>query len=99
MKLRVIYNDIYNVSVRDAKVIADSVGNPADHYLLGDIDSILDFLKTNSIECNGVISSDVIEHIYDIRGFFENISKIKSNALSIVMCSGANPFHHTYEEH
>ena len=33
----VIYNDIYDVCCRDAKIIAESIGNKADYYVQGDI--------------------------------------------------------------
>jgi hypothetical protein len=57
----VIYNDIYDVSCRDAKRIAGAIGDEADHYVHGDIDDVLDFLTANNINCDAVASVDVIE--------------------------------------
>ncbi len=91
--LNVIYNDIYEISTNDAKVIAKSLRNEALYYLTGDLDYTIAFLKSNNVECNSVTSSDVIEHIYDIKSFFSKLPQLGSNSLSIVMCSGANPFH------
>lgn len=88
----VIYNDIYDVSCRDAKVIAGSIGVEADHYVEGDVDKVISFLKLNNINCNAVGSYDVIEHIYDIKTFFKKISLFSNNPLTIVMSSGANTF-------
>lgn len=91
--LRVIYNDIYETSLKDAEQIAKIVGNRADHYVLGDIDEVIKYLRNYSIECNSVVSSDVIEHIYDVRKFFTGISSLKPTLVSLMITSGANPFH------
>ena len=88
----VIYNDIYDVSCRDAHQIAESVGNVADHYVKGDIDDLFSFLRKNNLTCNAIASYDVIEHIYDIELFFEKIPSLSNSSLSVVMASGANIF-------
>lgn len=88
----VIYNDIYDVSCHDAKIIAKSIGNEADYYVQGDIDDLIIFFKENNINCNAIASYDVIEHIYDIEYFFKKISLLSNNSLTIVMSSGANCF-------
>lgn len=88
----VIYNDIYEVSCKDAKVIGESIGNQADYYIHGDIDDVIRFLRTNSISCDAIASYDVIEHIYDIEGFFNNLHLLSNGSLSVVMSSGANNF-------
>jgi len=38
----VIYNDIFEVSCTDARMIADSIGNRCDYYVPGDIEHIYD---------------------------------------------------------
>ena len=91
--MKVIYNDIYDVSVRDARIIAKAIGNEADNYLEGDIDKVIDFFKLKKINCNAIVSSDVIEHIYDVPVFLRKIPLLSNGPLSVVLCSGANPFH------
>jgi len=88
----VIYNDIYDVSCKDAKVIGDSIGNQADYYVLGDIDDVISFIRKNSISCNAIASYDVIEHIYDIEGFFGKLHLLSDEQLTVFMSSGANNF-------
>ena len=88
----VIYNDIYNISCHDAKVIAEFIGNKADYYIHGDIDDVLEFLRINSMSCNAVASHDVIEHIYDIESFFRKIIFLSEGHLKVCMSSGANKF-------
>jgi len=88
----VIYNDIYEVSCKDARTIGESIGNQADYYVQGDIDDVIDFLTKNGINCNAVASYDVIEHIYDIEHFLRTLNKLSNDSLTIFMSSGANIF-------
>ncbi|AKB51647.1 hypothetical protein MSBRW_2394 [Methanosarcina barkeri str. Wiesmoor] len=88
----VIYNDIYDVSARDAELIGKAIGEQADYYIPGDIDEVIDFLKNNSINCNVIANYDVIEHIYDIEEFLKKISLISNNNLRVFFSSGANPY-------
>jgi hypothetical protein len=87
----VIYNDIYDVSARDAKCIGKCIGDQADYYIPGDIDEVIDFLKDKSINCNAIANYDVIEHIYDIEEFLQKMSLISDNNLRVFFSSGANP--------
>ena len=87
----VIYNDIYDVSCRDAKVTGQATGIESDYYIGGDIDTLINFLQMNSISCNAIASYDVIEHIYDIDEFLRKMSSLSDTALNVVMASGANP--------
>ena len=87
----VIYNDIYDVSCRDAKVIGQATGIESDYYIEGDIDTLIGFLQKNSISCNAIASYDVIEHIYDIDEFLAKMSSLSDTSLSVVMASRANP--------
>jgi len=87
----VLYNDIYDISCQDAKTIGLSIGNQADHYILGDIDNVISFFHKNGILCNSIVSYDVIEHIYDIGYFIKKLPELTNNICStIVMSSGAN---------
>ena len=88
----VIYNDIYPISCKDAKVIGELVGNQADYYVPGDIDTVIDFLRTNAIACNSVVSNNVIEHIYDIEGFLKKLCLLSDTSLNVVMASDGSIF-------
>lgn len=88
----VLYNDIYDVSCRDAEFLAKCIGLPADYYIHGEIQDVIDFLQSNSLHCDAVASYDVIEHIYDIETFFKMIGMLSSGSLVVFMSSGANAF-------
>jgi 2-polyprenyl-3-methyl-5-hydroxy-6-metoxy-1,4-benzoquinol methylase len=89
---KVLYNDIYNVSCHDAKEIANSLAIPADEYICGEIQQVIDYFKVNSINCDALGSFNVIEHIYDIEHFMNQLAKLSNRNLAIVLASGANPF-------
>lgn len=88
----VIYNDIYDLSCRDAEIIGKSIGSQADYYIQGDIEDVINFLSAKSLSCNAIASYDVIEHIYDIEMFLEKLRYLSNNSLNICMSSGANIF-------
>jgi len=88
----VIYNDLYDVSCHDAQRIGESTGNRAHHYIHGDIDDVLGFLRTSGLNCNAVASIHVIEHVYDIKSLFRKVTYTSRDSLVVVMSSGANMF-------
>jgi len=86
----VIYNDIYDVSCNDAKTLGRAIGNESDYYLQGDIEDIINFLKQNTVQINAIASYDVIEHIYDIKGFFRKLHLLSDWSLNVFLSTGAN---------
>ncbi len=88
----VMYDDIYDVSCKDAEIIGNHIGNTADFYVQGDIEELINFIKKRKINCNAIASYDVIEHIYDIEYFFKKIPFLSNDGLTVVMASGANIF-------
>jgi hypothetical protein len=87
----VVYVDLYDVCCRDARHIAQRLGLAADHYVNGDIDGLLSFLKSNNLSCDTFVSYDTIEHIYDMDDFLAKIGRVSSGPVSLMMASGANP--------
>jgi hypothetical protein len=96
----VIYNDLSAPYFRDARIIGQAIeGDEADHYILGDIDELTEFLMTNSISCNALASYDVIEHIYDIETFLVKLSDLSNGPFNVVMGTSANPFNPSIRKH
>ena len=87
---KVIYNDIYDVSCRDARLIAESLGLPADEYVCGDVDELLRVLRQKQLFCDVLASYDVIEHIYDVPSFLEKMGDSSTGPSIIFMASAAN---------
>ena len=87
----VVYNDIYETSCSDARIIALTLGNEADYYVHGDIDTVIDLVKTKSLRSTALASYDVIEHIYNLEAFLTNLKDVSPLPFTAVMASGANP--------
>lgn len=87
----VIYNDIYDVSCVDAETIAVLTKNHAQHYICGDLKDIKSFLREQSLSCDAVVCSDVIEHVYDIDEFLADLQRLSNGPLAVAMSTHANP--------
>jgi 2-polyprenyl-3-methyl-5-hydroxy-6-metoxy-1,4-benzoquinol methylase len=92
----VIYNDIYDVSCRDAREIASVLGCQADYYVQGDIDDLVVFCNSHEIKADGMGSFDVIEHIYDIDDFCRKLHLLSHDGTAMVHATGANVFSYPY---
>ncbi|OQY27192.1 MAG: hypothetical protein B6244_11300 [Candidatus Cloacimonetes bacterium 4572_55] len=88
----VIYNDIYEISGNDARIVGQALGNEADGYVIGGVDAVLDFVRDRDISIHAVGSYDVIEHIYDIEDFLKKLPEFSKESLTIFLSSGANMF-------
>jgi hypothetical protein len=86
----VVYTDIDAGSSRDAQRIAAALGLEADHYIVGDLPEVVEYLRENDVVCQAMCSYDVIEHVYDIDAYLRNVAEIASGPLRVVMGSGAN---------
>ncbi|MBU2489420.1 MAG: hypothetical protein KKA60_08525 [Proteobacteria bacterium] len=85
----VVYLDIYGLSCVDAASLAKSLDLSADHYVEGDVEALFSFLETSGLVPDVVASYDVIEHVYDILGFFRRLGDLPRET-ALVMASGAN---------
>jgi 2-polyprenyl-3-methyl-5-hydroxy-6-metoxy-1,4-benzoquinol methylase len=86
----VIYNDIYDISCKDAKKLSESLGLRVEDYICGDIDYLLSYIKSKSIEVSAIVSYDVIEHIYNIGDFLKKSTQISNCPFRVVHASSAN---------
>lgn len=89
---QVWYNDIYDVSCRDAKAIADALNLCRTDYILGDLPDVIDYCRGKGEKFHAVGSYDVIEHVYDIEAFLTKLHLILDEHAVVFMCSGANPY-------
>ena len=87
----VIYNDIYDVSCRDAPRIAGALDVALDHYVEGDLSDLVRYLQRHRLVCDVMVSSDVIEHIYDLEAFMQELGAMPADFLSLCMATDANP--------
>lgn len=85
----VVYNDIYDVSVADVKILSKNNGIEIDYFVCGDIGDLVKELNEQKIQANLVCSFDVLEHIYNIEGWFKYSIKL-GHQFTLVFSSSAN---------
>lgn len=94
----VFYNDIYNVSCRDAEIIAKELGYKRQGYIEGDINKVIKYTQDNNVLFDAVGSYDVIEHIFNLNSFFKDLRNILSTSSIVCMESSANSFNSDFLE-
>jgi len=86
----VIYNDIYQISVNDTKIISKKLNIDIDYFVSGDIDELVCKIEQKGLKPDIICSFDVLEHIYNIEDWFKSVCKIE-NPFSIIFMTHANP--------
>lgn len=89
----VIYNDIYEVSVDDTKVISERINCPINYFIAGDVKGFVDGINATNLHVDVISSFDVLEHIYDLENWFDEINKLSKPFVICFMTSAntANP--------
>ncbi len=87
---KVIYNDIYNISCKDAETIAKLASAEANEYVCGDIKSLKNYFEQSIQPCDIIVSRNVIEHIYNLSDFFETLASFSSKELTLFFATTAN---------
>jgi len=85
----VIYNDIYEKTLSDARAISDKLGIHIDYYMKGDAEDFVKEIHRLNIHPDLICSFDVLEHIYDLETWISTISSIPG--FSLLFMTGANP--------
>jgi 2-polyprenyl-3-methyl-5-hydroxy-6-metoxy-1,4-benzoquinol methylase len=84
----VVYNDIYEKSAVDAKIISEKLTIPIDYFICGDADVFVTQISHLNIHPDLICSFDVLEHIYNLDNWIKTISKIPS--FHLIFMTGAN---------
>jgi len=87
---KVVFNDLYNVSVEDTKLISQELKIDIDKFICGNIDKVVSYIRTERITLDAICSFDVLEHIYNLENWFNKLSEIDS-AFVLVFMTSANP--------
>jgi 2-polyprenyl-3-methyl-5-hydroxy-6-metoxy-1,4-benzoquinol methylase len=87
---KVFYNDIYDISCKDAETIAIKALAQANDYVCGDINALQTFFKTNNQHCDIIVSRNVIEHIYSLEKYFKELSNFQNQELTLFFATTAN---------
>ena len=77
----VVYNDILQDMTDAAIATAKYLQVPIDLFIAGDHKPTIAELKEKGIECDIILSRNVVEHIYDLNEFYYDMSVGQPNAL------------------
>ncbi len=99
----VIYSDIFEPASKDAKTLAKILNLRITQFHSGDMTSLKDSLESNSLKADLLVSRNVIEHIYDLDKFMNELCAIPAREkLAIAFSTTANchnPLTVLYTEH
>ena len=87
---KVIYIDRNPNSVKTVEELSKTYGIGPDAIICGDSPELVSWCRTNKVKPHLIIGLDVIEHIYNLRHFFADISSLNQN-LGLVFTTGSNP--------
>jgi 2-polyprenyl-3-methyl-5-hydroxy-6-metoxy-1,4-benzoquinol methylase len=90
---QVVYNDHMEDWRVSAELLAKTIGVHIDHYIVGDIGDCLDRLDEYNIECDLIVSRNVLEHIYKLEEFFSSVYRKQPGAIifSSTTANHSNP--------
>lgn len=88
---KVIYIDLNEKSVEAIRIIKQEISQGPDIILQGDSDELLKWCEKESIYPDLLISTDVIEHIYDLSVFFHDMINL-SYKMKMVFTTASTPY-------
>lgn len=90
---KVVYNDHLEDWKFSAETIARAIGIHIDEYIVGDIDATLTVLRNKDIQCDLIVSRNVLEHIYRPEAFFRSIHSYSTTCIvfSSTTANASNP--------
>lgn len=77
----VIYNDYNPVNSKAGKSICKALNIIIDFFITGDHTQTFQTLKEKNISCDIILSRNVVEHIYDLKDFYQKTKQFQPNAL------------------
>lgn len=77
----VIYDDIEPRMTDGAKSVAAFLNIRIDHFICGDHHYAIDYMKQYGIQCDIILSRNVIEHIYDLDDFYGSMAAAQPDAI------------------
>ena len=91
---KVVYNDLYEISVADVKILSQKLDLKIDEFIVGDIGQVINSLHDLNIRPNLICSFDVLEHIYDVNDWFSQLRNLDHpfQLLFTTSANGNNPF-------
>jgi len=86
----VVYNDIYETSCEDVRLLTRALDLRLAHVVCGDVGGLVAYLQANRVRIDSIASYDVLEHIYDVESHFRALGGLQDPPYRVVYSSGAN---------
>ncbi len=87
---RVVYNDIFEGSCQDVRILAESASLEIDAIIQGDATNLVASINRTQSHPDLIVSYDVIEHVYSVEENFLAFKELGKAPEVIVYGSGAN---------
>jgi len=87
---KVIYNDIYDISCKDANTLASAAQVQANEYVCGELNALIAYFEKSHSYCDIIVSRNVIEHIYNLDNYFSELKRIPNKGLALFFATTAN---------
>jgi 2-polyprenyl-3-methyl-5-hydroxy-6-metoxy-1,4-benzoquinol methylase len=78
---KIIYNDLILEFATPAMAVDKALGIVMDEYIIGDTEATCKILQEKNIECDVIVSRNVIEHIYNLEEYFKIIFQYQPKAI------------------
>lgn len=70
---KVFFNDYFPRWAGYAKIICNKLDTKVDDFISGDLDAVIRYGKMNAVSFDIVASRNVVEHIYNLEGFYTTL--------------------------
>lgn len=90
---KVYLNDVSKIFIEASKKLSHTINISVDGFIEGDWTALPPFFKAIELP-DGVVGTDVVEHIYSLEDFFEGIKKLNERMVTVFTTASvtANPF-------
>lgn len=78
---QVVYNDYNPVNLKAGKSLCTALNIPVDFFIVGDHSQTFQELKEKNVSCDIILSRNVVEHIYDLKDFYQQARQLQPKAL------------------
>lgn len=95
---KVIYCDFNLNSLQTAKKIANTLGFGADYYVEGSSKELLEFILDQNLNVDYLISTDTIEHVFDLDEMMKNFVQINPK-MKMIFTTASNFDNHIKSNH
>jgi hypothetical protein len=84
----VVCHNTEGADVDDARVVAKTLGSPADHYVFGDLEDLEFVLKHRGLACDVFVSRGALDVLESVSSFFDAVCERANGTVSLALGHG-----------